>query len=200
LGFFSENVMSTPDPDDLTALLGEVRAGRPGAQARLVGAIYDELRRTAGGLMRRERPDHTLQASALVNEALLRLLSGHVLVDAPNRRYLFAAAAQAMRQVLVDHARRRRASKRPSNRVRVPLDAALIAFDERGLDVIALHNALERLAGAHPRPAQVVELRFFGGLSVPEVAEALEVSDTTVEGDWRFARAWLREQLGGAPG
>jgi RNA polymerase sigma factor (TIGR02999 family) len=192
--------MGTAHQGDLTALLGEVRAGRPDAQARLVAAIYDELRRIASRLMRRERPDHTLQGSALVNEALLRLLSGEALADAPDRRYLFGAAAQAMRQVLVDHARRRQTSKRPGKHARVPLDGVLAAFDERGLDVIALHEALQRLAQAHPRPAQVVELRFFGGLSVPEVAEALEVSDTTVEGDWRFARAWLRGQLGGNPG
>jgi RNA polymerase sigma factor (TIGR02999 family) len=192
--------MGTLDQSDLTTLLGEVRAGRPDAQARLVRAIYDELRRMASRLMRRERPDHTLQASALVNEALLRLLSGEALADAPDRRYLFGAAAQAMRQVLVDHARRRRTSKRPGNRARVPLDTVLAAFDERGLDVIALHEALEGLAQAHPRQAQVVELRFFGGLSVPEVVEALGVSDTTVETDWRFARAWLRGQLGGNRG
>jgi RNA polymerase sigma factor (TIGR02999 family) len=192
--------MATTDRDDLTALLAEVRAGSAEARARLIVAIYGEMRRMAGAFMRRERPDHTLQPSALVNEALLRLLSGHVLVEAADRRYLFAAIAQAMRQVLVDHARRRKASKRPSRRSRVPLDWALADLDERGLDVLALHDVLERLARTHPRQAQVVELRFFGGLSVPEVADTLGVSDTTVESDWRFARAWLRGQLGGAPG
>jgi RNA polymerase sigma factor (TIGR02999 family) len=150
--------------------------------------------------MRHERRDHTLQASALVHEALLRLLDGDTLADIPNRRYLFAAAAQAMRQVLVEHARRRSARKREGARVRVPLDQVLAGFDEQGLDVIALHEALERLARDHPRPAQVVDLRFFGGLSIPEVAETLAVSDTTIESDWRFARAWLRGQLGGTPG
>jgi RNA polymerase sigma factor (TIGR02999 family) len=192
--------MSAADDGELTALLDQVRAGRLDAQARLVGAIYTELRRMAGSLMRRERADHTLQASALVHEALLRLLSGQTLADAPDRRYLFAAAAQAMRQVLVDHARRRRTSKRSGMRARVPLDGALAAFEERGLDVLALHEALALLASTHPRQAQVVELRFFGGLSVPEAAETLSVSVTTVESDWRFARAWLRGQLGGTPG
>src|SRR5262249_17888166 len=134
------------------------------------------------------------------NEALIRILDGGALVDAPDRRYLFAAAARAMRDVLVDHVRRRRASKRPGRRTRVPLDGALVAVDAQGLDVIALHEALEGLARAHPRPAQVVELRFFGGLRVPEVAEELGVSVTTVEADWRFARAWLRGRLGEAPG
>jgi RNA polymerase sigma factor (TIGR02999 family) len=184
---------------DLTAILNEVRSGGADAQKRLVQAIYAELRRTAGGLMHRERPGHTLQPSALVHEALLRLLDGDALAEVPNRRYLFAAAAQAMRQVLVDHARRRHARKRHGNRVRVPLDQVLTGFEEQGLDVIALHEALERLAQEHPRPAQVVTLRFFGGLSVPEVAESLAVSDTTIESDWRFARAWLKGRLGGTP-
>ena len=188
--------MGTQRRGDLSGLLGEARAGHPDARDRLVRAIYDELRRMAGGLMHRERPDHTLQPSALVHEALLRLLDRAALADVPDRRYLFAAAVQAMRRVLVDHARRRRARKRGGHRVRVPLDRALAGFEERGLDVIALHEALERLAQEHPRPAQVVDLRFFGGLSVPEVAAALGVSDTTAEGDWRFARAWLRGRLG----
>ena len=191
--------MGTEQLGDLTAILNEARAGGPDARERLVRAIYAELRRTAGGLMRRERPGHTLQTTALVHEALLRLLDGDTLADVPNRRYLFAAAAQAMRQVLVDHARRRHARKRQGNRVRVPLDQVLAGFDEQGLDVIALHEALERLAQEHPRPAQVVDLRFFGGLSVPEVAEIFAVSDTTIESDWRFARAWLQGQLGGTP-
>jgi RNA polymerase sigma factor (TIGR02999 family) len=191
--------MVTERPHDLTAILNEARAGGSDARERLVRAIYDELRRTAGGLMRRERPGHTLQPSALVHEALLRVLDGDTLAEIPNRRYLFAAAAQAMREVLVDHARRRNARKRDGNRVRVPLDQVLAGFDEQGLDVIALHEALEKLAQDHPRPAQVVMLRFFGGLSVPEVAESLAVSDTTIESDWRFARAWLKGRLGGTP-
>jgi RNA polymerase sigma factor (TIGR02999 family) len=189
--------MGAEDRGALTAIIDEVRAGRPDAQERLIRAIYTELRRTAGGLMRRERTGHTLQPSDLVNEALLRLLEGETLADVPNRGYLFAAAAQAMRQDLVDHARRRNAGKREGNRARVPLDQVLVAFDEQGVDVIDLHEALERLAQAHPRQAQVVTLRFFGGLSIPEVAETLAVADTTVESDWRFARAWLRGQLGG---
>ena len=183
---------------DLTVLLGEVRAGDEDAKDRLVRAIYAELRRTAGGLMHHERPGHTLEPSALVHEALMRLLDGEVLAEVPNRRYLFAAAAQAMRQVLVDHARRRRSAKREGGRARVPLDEALVALEEQGLEVLAIHEALDRLAQAHPRQAQVVTLRFFGGLSVPEVAESLEVSTTTVESDWRFARAWLEGQLGGS--
>jgi RNA polymerase sigma factor (TIGR02999 family) len=190
--------MGTEPRGDLTAILGEVRDGRADAQERLVRVIYAELRRIAGGLLRRERPGHTLQPSALVHEALLRLLDGDALADVPNRRYLLAAAAQAMRLVLVDHARRRHAAKRLGGRIRRPLDEALVACEAQGLDVLALHDALDRLARSNPRPARVVTLRFFGGLSVPEVAAALEVSDTTVEGDWRYARAWLHGQLGGA--
>src|SRR5262245_33668729 len=168
--------MGAEERGDLTAILNEVRAGRPDAEDRLIRVIYSELRRTAGGLMRRERRDHTLQASALVHEALLRLLSGEALMEISDRRHLYAAAAQAMRQVLVDYARRRNASKREGHRARVPLDHVLASFEEQGLDVIDLHEALDRLA-------QVVMLRFFGGLSVPEVVETLGVSDTTVEGD-----------------
>jgi RNA polymerase sigma factor (TIGR02999 family) len=188
--------MGTDRPEPLSVLLAAVHAGQEGARDRLVAAIYAELRRLAGGLMRHERPDHTLQPSALVHEALLRLLEGGALVEAPDRRYLFAAAARAMRQVLVDHARRRGAARRGGGSVRRPMDVALAYCAGQGIDVLALDEALGRLAGAYPRPAQVVDLRFFGGLSVPEVARTLEVSETTVEADWRFARAWLRGQLG----
>jgi RNA polymerase sigma factor (TIGR02999 family) len=184
--------------DHLTALLDAARSGQEGAQDRLVQAIYDELRRVAGGLMRHERPGHTLQPSALVHEALIRLLSGDALTDLPDRRHLFTAAACAMRRVLVDHARHRRAAKRDPGRARAPLDEAVAYCEEQDLDVVALHEALDGLAKEHPRPAQVVDLRFFGGWAIPEVAEVLGVSDTTVESDWRFARAWLRNWLGGA--
>lgn len=187
--------MGDESPTDLTLLLEQVRAGREDALERLVAAVYAELRRMAKGLMRGERLGHTLQPSALVHEALIRLLDGDALADLPNRRYLFSAAARAMRQVLVDHARKRRASKRNGTKLRVPLDAMLLAFDEQGIDVIALHESLDRLAEEYPRQAQVVSLRFFGGLSVPDVAQSLEVSITTAESDWRFARAWLRGRL-----
>ncbi|HZW34354.1 MAG TPA: sigma-70 family RNA polymerase sigma factor [Isosphaeraceae bacterium] len=186
------------DPrDHLTVLLDAVRAGHEGAPDRLVRAIYGELKRIARGLMNHERPGHTLQPSALVHEALLRLLEGDALADLPDRHHFFTAAARAMRQVLVDHARRRGAAKRGPGRARLPLDEALAAIEDKGLDVIDLHEALDHLAGTHPRPAQVVDLRYFGGLTVPEVAEMLGVSEATVKNDWRFARAWLRDRLGG---
>jgi RNA polymerase sigma factor (TIGR02999 family) len=192
--------MATDRRDDLTALLDAVRAGQEGATDRLVAAIYDQLRRIAAGLMRHERPGHTLQPSALVNEALLRLLEGEALAEIPNRRYLFAAAARAMRQVLVEHARRRGAARRKAGRARRPLDEVLGSFEADRLDLLALDEALDRLAAAHQRPALVITLRFFCGLTVPEVAEVLEVSETTAEADWRFARAWLHDRLGGTTG
>jgi RNA polymerase sigma factor (TIGR02999 family) len=190
--------MGAEERGELTAILSEVRAGRPDASDRLIRAIYDELLCTARRLMRRERRDHTLDSGALVHEALLRLLDGGALAEIADRRRLYAAATQAMRHVLVDHARRRNAGKREGHWARVPLDEVLAGFEAQGLDVIDLHQALERLAAVYPRQAQVVTLRFFGGLSVPEVVETLGVSDTTVESDWRFARAWLRGQLGGS--
>jgi RNA polymerase sigma factor (TIGR02999 family) len=183
--------------EDLTLLLAEARSGDSEARERLSRAVYGELRRLAGSLMRRERPDHTLQPSELVNEAMMRLFEGEVLDRAADRRYLFAAAAQAMRQVLVDHARKRDAAKRGGGRRRVPLDGVLQFFEERRLDVVALHEALDRLMALEERQGLVVSLRFFAGLSVPEVADILDVSVGTVEGDWRIARAWLRGQLGG---
>jgi RNA polymerase sigma factor (TIGR02999 family) len=152
----------------------------------------------ADALMRHERPDHTLQPSALVDEALIRLFDGEVLARATDRRYLFAAAAQAMRQVLVDHARHRDAAKRAGGRGRVPLDQVLDYLEERKLDVIALNEAVDRLMALDQRQGLVVTFRFFLGMTVPEVAEALDVSPGTVEGVWRIARAWLRRQLGDA--
>jgi RNA polymerase sigma factor (TIGR02999 family) len=185
------------DLGELSTLLGAIRGGDQEALERLVALIYDDLRRMARRLLRAERPDHSLQPSALVNEALLRLLRGKTLLSAPDRQYLFAAAAQAMRRVLVEHARRRRTSKRSGPGVRIPLDEALSFYQEQGLDLLDLHEALERLARKYPRPARVVELKFFGGLSVPDIALVVGVSDTTVEADWRLARAWLHGQIGG---
>jgi RNA polymerase sigma factor (TIGR02999 family) len=180
---------------DLTAILScfnDARSGDAGAPERLVQAIYAELQRTAGGLISREPPGQTLETSNLLNEALLRLVDDATLADAPNRRHLFAAGARAMRLLLVDHARLQRTQQRDMIGIPVGLDRILDGFHEKGLDVISLDEALERLARDHPRQGQVAELRFFGGLSVPEVAETLEVSVGTVELDWRFARDWLQ--------
>ena len=191
--------MRTQRRGELSVLLDEVRAGGDDARNRLVRAIYAELRRIAHGLMHQERPGRTLQPSALVDETLNRLLEGDVLADVPNRRYHFDAAARVMRQVLVDHARRRGATKTDRGQARQRLDEAFTSFEEQGLDVIDLHGALPHLAPADLPPAKVVDFRLFGGPTVPEVAALLDLSDTTVEADWRFARAWLRDRLGGTP-
>ena len=180
---------------EVTTVLDEIRAGNADARGRLVELVYAELRRVAAGLMRRERADHTLEPTALVHEAFVRLFDQNALEQARSRRYFFAAAARAMRQVLVDHARGRAADKRQAAGARVPLDETLEHFERRDLDVLALHEALEHLAGLNERQAQVIELRFFGGFTVAEVAELLDVSVSSVESDFRRASAYLRGRL-----
>ncbi|SIN68468.1 RNA polymerase, sigma subunit, ECF family [Singulisphaera sp. GP187] len=180
---------------DLTLILGLARAGDEQARGELIALIYDELRQVASRLMRRERSDHTLSPTAVVHEAVIRLLGDAVFDKAADRGFLFAAAARAMREVLIDHARRRAADRRGGGRQRIPLDLILDYFEEQGLDVVAVHEALDRLAEWNERQGQVMTLRYFGGLTVPEVAAALDVSVVTVERDWRLARAWLGGQL-----
>jgi RNA polymerase sigma factor (TIGR02999 family) len=188
--------MMSPEPAaEVTTLLDAIRDGDDAARGRLVERIYGELHLVAAGLMSQEGPGHSLQPTALLHEAFDRLLRGAVLQQAPNRAYLFGAAARAMRQVLVDHARARRAEKRGGAGTRLALDDVLLAFEGRDLDVIALHEALEALADLSPRQAEVVTLRYFGGLSVPDTAAQLGVSVSTVESDFRLARAWLRRRL-----
>jgi RNA polymerase sigma factor (TIGR02999 family) len=191
-------MMCAQERGDVTALLGEVRVGVAGSKDRLILAIYGEMLQIARGLMWHERPDHTLEPGALVHEALIRLFRKESLPELPNRGELVAAASKAMSQVLIEHARRRNAGKREGRRKRVPLDEVRASSKEQGLEVIDLHQALDHLARAHPRQAKVVELRFFRGMTINEVASALGVSDTAIETDWRFARAWLRGQLGGS--
>jgi RNA polymerase sigma factor (TIGR02999 family) len=184
-------------PRGLTVILGRARDGDERARDELIALIYDELRRVASRLMRHERPDHTLAPTAVVHEAVIRLLGEGVFDRAADRSFLFAAAARAMREVLIDHARRRAAGRRGGGRRRVALDAVVDYLEGQGLDVVAVHEALDRLAELDGRQAQVMTLRYFGGMTVPEVAAALGVSATTVEQDWRLARAWLSGQLGG---
>jgi RNA polymerase sigma factor (TIGR02999 family) len=181
---------------DLTFMLGRARAGDEQARRELIGQVYNELRQVATRQMRRERQDHTLPPTALVHEAVIRLLGEAVFDTAPDRAFLFASAARAMREVLIDHARRRAAGRRGGGWRRVPLDLVVDYFEEQGLDIVAVHEALDRLTALNERQGQVMTLRYFGGLTVPEVAEALGVSVVTVERDWRLARAWLRGQLG----
>ena len=183
-------------PRGLTVILSRARAGDDRARDELIGLIYDELRRVASGLMRRERAGHTHSPTAVVHEAVIRLLGEAVFDRAADRSFLFASAARAMREVLIDHARRRAADRRGGGRRRVPLDSVVDYFEGQGLDVVAVHEALDRLAELEGRQAQVMTLRYFGGMTVAEVAAALAVSVTTVEHDWRLARAWLAGQLG----
>jgi RNA polymerase sigma factor (TIGR02999 family) len=185
---------------EITTLIEAIRAGDEKARTALVERIYSRLHEAAEHLMGGERADHTLQPTALLHEALARLMKGATIASAPNRVYLFQAASRAMRQVLVDHARRRNAACHGGGRQRQPfssvaLDSAIAYFEERRLDVEALHNALDRLAALHERQSQVVALRFFCGLSMDEVAEQLNISLSTVESDFRLARAWLRREL-----
>ena len=179
--------------DGMAELLAEARGGSREALDALVPLVHGELRRLAARYLGRERPDHTLQPTALVNEAYLRLAGQHDL-DWESRAHFVAIAANVMRQVLVDHARARRAGKRAGELERVTLDEGLVP-SERGVDLVALDDALTDLAGFDPRLARVVELRFFGGLTTREAAAVLGVSTATVEREWATARGWLRREL-----
>jgi len=192
--------MVAETPRGLTVILSRAKAGDERARGELIALIYEELRRVASRLMRRERADHTLSPTAVVHEAVIRLLGDAVFDRAADRSFLFASAARAMREVLIDHARRRAASRRGGGMRRVPLDSVVDYFEGQGLDVVAVHEALDRLAALDGRQAQVITLRYFGGMTVAEVAAALGVSVATAEQDWRLARAWLAGQLGGGDG
>jgi RNA polymerase sigma-70 factor, ECF subfamily len=179
---------------DVTALLGELTKGNPEAGPKLIPLVYDELRRLADGYMRRERTGHTLQATALVHEAYLKLLGQHS-VDWQNRAHFFGIAAQVMRRVLIDHARGHVRDKRGGGKEAVPLDEALVFSPERSSEFLELDSALERLAERDARLAKIVELRFFGGLTVEETAEVVGISPKTVKRDWTVAKAWLHGEL-----
>jgi len=182
---------------DVTQLLLDWRAGDTGAGDRLLPAVYDELHRQAERAMRRENEEHTLQATALVHEAYLRLVD-QSRVEWKSRAHFFGIAAQVMRRILVDHARGRLADKRGAGAKRITLDDANVGAPEgagHGIDVLDLHDALERLAALDATQARVVELRYFSGLNIEETAEALDVSPATVKREWAVARAWLRREL-----
>lgn len=185
-------------PQEVTRLLQQWRTGDAAALEALTPLVYGELRRLAERQMRCERPDHTLQATALVHEAYLRL-AGPASPDWQDRAHFFAVAARLMRRILVDHARARRFAKRGGGAVRVSLDEAAALWEERAGDLVALDEALERLGALDPLGQRIVELRFFGGLSVEESAEALGVSPAAVKRGWRSARAWLHAELSAAP-
>jgi RNA polymerase sigma factor (TIGR02999 family) len=180
----------TSSPKSVTQLLIEWRDGDETALDRLIPLVYDEMRRLARYYMRRERPGHTLQTAALINEAYIRL-ADHKGMRWQNRAHFYAVAAQAMRRVLVDHARSRQYTKRGGAASIVELDQAAIVAQEQAAEIVALDEALNDLAAIDPRQSKVVELRYFGGMSVEETAEVLGVSGVTVMRDWRAAKAWL---------
>jgi RNA polymerase sigma factor (TIGR02999 family) len=186
--------MSTPSNQDVTQLLLAWRSGDEAALDKLVPLVYEELRRLARLYMRRERAGHTLQTTALVNEAYLRLVDSSK-VQWQNRAHFFAVSAQLMRRILVDFARSRNYQKRGGDLRQASFAEALALSGEEDPDIVALDDALKSLADLDPRKSQVVELRYFGGLSVEETAEALNVSPETVKRDWRMAKAWLLTQL-----
>jgi RNA polymerase sigma factor (TIGR02999 family) len=186
--------MSSSAHADITALLQAHAAGDAGALEQVLAQVYEELRRIARGRLRRERPDITLAATDLVHEAFLKLVPVER-VDWRSRAHFFAIASRAMRNVLVDHALRRSAVKRGGGAAAITLDDADAAVEYRLDDLITLSEALGRLEQLDTRQAQVVECRFFGGLSLDETAEALNISAATVSRDWTFARAWLHREL-----
>lgn len=190
--------MTTPalPQQQVTGLLREWRSGEPGALEKLIPLIQPELQRLAHHYMSRERPGHTLQTTALLDDAYLHLADK----DHPqwqNRAHFFAAAAQSMRRIMVDHARQRQALKRGGGAVRVTLDEAAAVTETRADELLALDEALEKLATFDHRKAQVVELRYFGGLTMEEIAEVLKIHVNTVTRDWTAARAWLLAALSG---
>ena len=179
-----------PSPGSITRLLVDWRDGDKAALDRLIPLVYKELHRLAGYYMRRQRADHTLQTSALINEAYLRLID-HKNMRWENRAHFYAVAAQAMRRILVDHARSGGYQKRGGGALKVSFDEAVIGADERAAELIALDDALKDLAVIDPRKSQIVALRYFGGLSVDETAEVIGVSPVTVMREWRSAKGWL---------
>jgi RNA polymerase sigma factor (TIGR02999 family) len=183
-------------PLEVTELLQAWSQGDVAARDRLFPLVYQELRRRASDRLRRERPGHTLQATALVHEAYLRLL-GQRAPSWQNRNQFFAIASQMMRRILVDHARARRASKRQGQRIRLELNEEVASAGPREVDLIALDQALNDLTALDPRQGRMVELRFFAGLSHEEVAEVLDLSPATVKREWRVARAWLFQRVAG---
>ncbi len=191
--------MTEPSPPDITQMLIDWSNGDREALDRLLPAVYTELRRQAARHLRRERAGHTLQTTDLIHEAYLRLVDQKN-VRWQNRAHFFAVAAQSMRRILVDHARRRHRAKRGGSAIALPLDEGLVVAAEKSIDLLALDEALTRLAAIDVRQSQIVELRFFSGLSIEETAAVIGVSLTTVKDDLNMAKAWLRREMGGGKG
>ena len=186
--------MTTLSADNLTGLLTEWSQGDKTALETLTPLVYDELRRIAHRYMQSEREGHTLQTTALVNEAYLRLADQQK-IEWQNRAHFFAVTAHVMRHILIDHARRRHYAKRGGEAQQVPMEEAAVMSHPRAAELVALDEALDGLAKLDPRKSRVVELRYFGGLSLEETAEVLEVSPITVRRDWRAAKAWLYRRM-----
>lgn len=181
------------DSQEVTLLLKEINDGDTQAPEKLLPLVYDELRKLARGYLQNERRDHTLQATALVHEAYIRLVDWEN-VSWQNRAHFFAVAAQIMRRILVDHAREKKARKRDGGQ-KLTLDEAVSFSQQKEIDLIVLDDALERLAKLDETQAKVVELRFFGGLTIEETAHTLNISPTTVKREWTAAKAWLYKTL-----
>ena len=186
------------DRSEVTELLQEWSSGRREALDRLLPKIYVELRRLAASYLRRERPDHTLQATALVNEAFLKLVDQKA-VHWQNRAHFFGIAAQAMRRILVDHARAHAAGKRGAGQQPIAFDEAVAIAPARDIDLLALDEALTRLQAIDPQQSRIVELRYFGGLTIDETAEVMRISPATVGREWTLAKAWLYAELSARP-
>ena len=183
------------EPEDITELLHRFQAGDEDAQTQLIDAVHGELRVIAARYMRREKSDHTLQTTALVNEAYIKLVNLKT-ANWQDRAHFYAVASRVMRRILVDHARKHIAGKRGGGIELLPLNEAIVFTPGRSGQIVRLDDALTRLADTDERASKVIELRFFGGLSVEECAEVLGISPRTVKREWMFARAWLRGEFG----
>jgi RNA polymerase sigma-70 factor (ECF subfamily) len=188
--------MQTPQSNQVTQLLLDWSRGERAALDELMPLVYQELRKLAGGYLRSERPDHTLQPTALIHEAYLRMI-GHDMPQWQSRAHFFGVAARLMRQILVEHARTRHAAKRGGDQQKISLDDAPQVFAQTdAAELLALDDALTKLAAFDERRSRILEMRAFGGMSVEETAQALSVSDTTVKREMRLAQAWIRRELG----
>lgn len=181
-------------PVDWGEVLNRLSKGDPITLSRLMPAVYEELRKIARRHLRRERPDHTLQTTALVNEVYMRF-AGQTAVRWENRAHFMAAAAELMRRILIDHARAHCAAKRGGGVEPLSVEEATLLTEERGIDLLSLDEALRTLAAFDPRQSRIVELRFFGGMTVDEVAEVMSLSSATVKREWRIAKGWLLREI-----